>query len=109
MPGVARRLVTFFCFAKRKVTKEKATQVRRPFGLPCAARRRRRLRNSRLVDGLAQKAQFVLAAQTVLADYPFVRSAARRLSWGPPSAHYRRRSGEQEKPVPKEKVTQSRE
>jgi hypothetical protein len=26
-PGVARQLVTFFCFAKKKVTKEKATPV----------------------------------------------------------------------------------
>jgi hypothetical protein len=26
-PGVARQQVTFFCFAKKKVTKEKATPV----------------------------------------------------------------------------------
>jgi hypothetical protein len=26
MPGVARRQATFFCFAKKKVAKEKATQ-----------------------------------------------------------------------------------
>ncbi len=30
-PGVARRQVTFFCFAKRKVTKEKATRSLGPF------------------------------------------------------------------------------
>ncbi len=30
--GVARQLVTFFCFAKKKVTKEKATPVCRPSG-----------------------------------------------------------------------------
>jgi len=29
LPGAARRLVTFSCAAKRKVTKEKAAQVRR--------------------------------------------------------------------------------
>ena len=32
--GVARQLVTFFCFAKKKVTKEKATPVHRPCGDP---------------------------------------------------------------------------
>jgi hypothetical protein len=30
-PGVARRQVTFFCFAKREVTKEKATRRLGPF------------------------------------------------------------------------------
>jgi hypothetical protein len=35
--GVARQLVTFFCFAKKKVTKEKATPARRPFGVPSVA------------------------------------------------------------------------
>ncbi len=30
--GAARRQVTFFCFAKRRVTKEKATPLRRPTG-----------------------------------------------------------------------------
>jgi len=34
-PGVARQLVTFFCFAKKKVTQEKATPVCRPLrGFP---------------------------------------------------------------------------
>ena len=37
-PGVARQQVTFFCFAKIKVTKEKATPVCRPCGVPCVAR-----------------------------------------------------------------------
>ena len=37
-PGVARLLVTFFCFAKKKVTKEKATPVCRRFAVPCVAR-----------------------------------------------------------------------
>ncbi len=46
-PGVARQLVTFFCFAKKKVTKEKAPPVCRPCGVPCVARLVRRLRNSR--------------------------------------------------------------
>ncbi len=46
-PGVARQQVTFFCFAKKKVTKEKATPVRRCFAVPCVARLVRRLRNSR--------------------------------------------------------------
>ena len=46
LPGVARRLVTFFCFAKKKVTKEKATPIRHLFEVPCVARQLRRLRNS---------------------------------------------------------------
>jgi hypothetical protein len=46
LPGVARRLVTFFCFAKKKVTKEKATPIRHLFEVPCVARLVRRLRNS---------------------------------------------------------------
>ena len=40
LPGVARLLVTFFCFCKKKVTKEKQPEVRRPrksAGVPCAA------------------------------------------------------------------------
>ncbi len=45
-PGVARQLVTFFCFAKKKVTKEKATPVCRRYAVPCVARLVRRLRNS---------------------------------------------------------------
>ena len=36
-----------FCFAKMKVTKEKATPVRRRFAVPCVAQLVRRLRNSR--------------------------------------------------------------
>ena len=40
-------LVTFFCFAKKKVTKEKATPVCRRCAVPCVARLVRRLRNSR--------------------------------------------------------------
>ena len=37
LPGVARRLVTFFCFAKKKVTKEKATPIRHLCEVPCVA------------------------------------------------------------------------
>ena len=37
LPGVARRQVTFFCFAKKKVTQEKATPVCCPCGVPCVA------------------------------------------------------------------------
>jgi len=48
-PGVARQLVTFFCFAKKKVTQEKATPVCRRFAVPCVARLVRRLRNSHFV------------------------------------------------------------
>src|SRR5664279_2381024 len=44
--GVARQLVTFFCFAKKKVTKEKATPARRPFGVPSIFRQQAGLRNS---------------------------------------------------------------
>ena len=66
LPGVARRLVTFFCFAKKKVTKDnevavkanmrsmlcrsqKATPIRHLFEVPCVARLVRRLRNSHYV------------------------------------------------------------
>ena len=49
LPGVARRLVTFFCFAKKKVTKEKATPIHHLFEVPCVARQLRRLRNSHCV------------------------------------------------------------
>ena len=45
--GFARQQVTFFCFAKKKVTKEKATPVYRRCAVPCVARLVRRLRNSR--------------------------------------------------------------
>ena len=37
----------FLLFRQKKVTKEKATPVRCPFGVPCAARTSGRLRNSR--------------------------------------------------------------
>ena len=57
-PGAARQLVTFFCFAKKKVTKEKATPIRHPFGIPCVCS----------TDHAA--AELALRAQTVLADYP---------------------------------------
>ena len=73
--------VTFFCFAKRRVTKEKATHLTAPFakganGVPCAAQPAGRLRNS-----VAMR----LRPQTVLADIPQPASAARRLRWGPRS------------------------
>jgi hypothetical protein len=45
-PGVARQLVTFFCFAKKKVTQEKATPVCRPCGVPSISRKQAGLRNS---------------------------------------------------------------
>ncbi|MFZ2542141.1 MAG: hypothetical protein WAW75_10285, partial [Gallionella sp.] len=44
-----RQQATFFCFAKMKVAKEKATPVSRPCGVPCVARLVRRLRNSHSV------------------------------------------------------------
>jgi len=66
LPGVARRLVTFFCFAKKKVTKDnevaveanmrsmlcrsqKATPIRHLCEVPCVAQQPRRLRNSHCV------------------------------------------------------------
>jgi hypothetical protein len=58
-PGVARQLVTSLLSRQKKVTKEKATPVRRPFGLPCGTRADGRLRNSPPAE-----------AQTVLADFP---------------------------------------
>ena len=75
------RRVTFFCIAKRRVTKEKATHLATPFakganGVPCAAQPAGRLRNS-----VAMRPR----PQTVLADIPRPASAARRLRWGPKS------------------------
>jgi hypothetical protein len=46
LPGVARQLVTFFCFAKKKVTKEKATPVCHRFAVPSISRKQAGLRNS---------------------------------------------------------------
>ena len=37
-PVADRQLVTFFCFAKMKVTKEKATPIHHLFEVPCVAR-----------------------------------------------------------------------
>jgi len=73
LPGAARRLVTFSCAAKEKVTKEKAAQVRRPdllsSGVPCAARQAGRLRNShRTLEQSSTKS-------------PGLSATARRLSW----------------------------
>src|SRR5271168_4966328 len=56
---------------QKKVTKEKATQVRRPFGLPCGTRPDRRLRYSP-----------PSGAQTVLADFPCPVSVPRRTHMG---------------------------
>jgi hypothetical protein len=55
---------------QKKVTKEKATQVRRPFGLPCGTRSDGRLRYS------------PFGAQTVLADFPCPVSVPRRTHMG---------------------------
>ena len=51
--------------------------------VPSAAHKRGPLRNSWLESTVAQKVEFVLATQTVLAEIPRVCSAARRLTWGP--------------------------
>src|SRR5271168_1869487 len=61
----------FLLLRQKKVTKEKATQVRRPFGLPCGTRSDGRLRNSRPAG-----------AQTVLADFPRLISVPRRTHMG---------------------------
>ena len=105
-PGVARRQPSFFASPKKE-GKERRPQVRRPCGLPCAARKRGPLRNS---GSNAQHGfvAFCARPQTVLADYsgrscafgnPLHRIPARqalmsagtsakplpplRLSWGP--------------------------
>ncbi len=61
--GVARQLVTFFCFAKKKVTQEKATPIRHPFGIPCVARQ------VRLPHKLARSATRP-RAQTYSSEFP---------------------------------------
>ena len=73
-PGVARRQVTFLA-PPRKVTKRRRPLVRRPLGLPCAARHAGRLRNSPLAAAQPR-------TQTVLADCPRRDCAARRLTRG---------------------------
>ena len=80
-PGVARRQPSFFASPKKE-GKERRPQVRRPCGLPCAARKRGPLRNSgsNVQHGCAC---FCARPQTVLADPSRICSAARRLSWGP--------------------------
>src|SRR3984885_8351258 len=65
----------FLLSRQEKVTKEKATQVRRPFGLPCGTRPDRRLRNSPSAR-----------AQTVLADFPRMVSVPRRTHMGVPNS-----------------------
>ena len=69
----------FLLLRQKKVTKEKATQVRRCFALPCGTRPRRRLRNSAPVG-----------PQTVLADFPFLVSVPRRTHRGIPTSPPRR-------------------
>jgi hypothetical protein len=60
MPGVARRQVTFFCFAKRKYPKKRRPQVRRRYAVPSAAHKRGPLRNSWLVG--ASRKRFCLCS-----------------------------------------------
>jgi hypothetical protein len=47
----------FLLFRRKKVTKENATPVRCPFGVPCAARTSGRLRNSRFALRLVVRAK----------------------------------------------------
>jgi hypothetical protein len=78
-PGYVRTPVTFSCLAKRIVTKEKATPVSRALRVPCAA-----CLISAAVE-LARCAQGRPRAQTVLADIPEVKRAARRDTGAPTS------------------------
>src|ERR1700733_8320662 len=50
----------FLLSRQEKVTKEKATQVRRPFGLPCGTRPDRRLRNSPLRGSDSARGAFIV-------------------------------------------------
>src|SRR5271168_2064093 len=61
----------FLLLRQKKVTKEKATQVRRPFGLPCGTRPKGPLRYSP-----------PSGAQTVLADFSLSVSVPRRTHMG---------------------------
>ena len=76
-PGYIRTPVTFSCSAKRKVTKEKAAPVSRALRVPCAA-----CLTSAAVE-LARSAQGRPRAQTVLADIPEAKRAARRDTGAP--------------------------
>ena len=83
LPGVARRLLTFFASPK-KVSKERRPEVRRPFGFPCVTRNDRPLRNS---GSWMRRAIGPVCArpQTVLAECPCRFCVTRRLSSGPGS------------------------
>ena len=62
--------VTFFCFAKRKLTKEKASQRPCPFGVPCATRAAR----GRAQTRFAQTAPALIRSP--------LRCSARPMAWG---------------------------
>ena len=75
----------FLCFAKES-KQRKATPGSSPLRGSLRCSRVKAAAELGLECATTQKVLFVLATQTVLADYPFTRSAARRLSWGPGSA-----------------------
>jgi len=68
----ARPPVTFSCSAKRKVTKEKAALVSRAVRVPCAA-----CSTSAAVELVLPKRKRFDRTQTILADIPEVKRAAR--------------------------------
>jgi len=80
-PGYIRTPVTFSCSAKRKVTKEKAAPVSRALRVPCAA-----CLTSAAVELVPLKRKRFSRTQTVLADIPEVKRAARR-DTGAPTAY----------------------
>ena len=70
--------MTFSCSAKRKVTKEKAAPVSRALRVPCAA-----CLTSAAVELVLPKRKRFGRTQTVLADIPEVKRAARRDTGAP--------------------------
>jgi hypothetical protein len=71
-PGVARRQVTFFCFCKKKVTKEKQPRIPRPFGVPNISKKCRATKTTRL-------------AETAFISRRRYRAILKQFSWKPPT------------------------
>ncbi len=72
----------FLLLRQKKVAKEKATPGSSPFGFPALLANAGRC-GTRARGCSTRKDWGGARPQTVLADYPRICSAARRLSWGP--------------------------
>ena len=99
----ARPPVTFSCSAKRKVTKEKAAPVSRAVRVPCAAC----LTSAAVELGLPSRKRLG-RPQTVLADTPEVKRAARRDTGAPTAQDCGAERAPREPSSPEQETTQLR-